>query len=176
MAKIEKVFVRSAYNYDRSEVSRETGSVNEMEDMCKQSFKDECDINTIVKRFNVTGLLPQSAKVPRYDLFENVIDFHTAMNAIAEARESFDMLPAEVRAKFQNDPGKFVDFCSKKENLPEMRKLGLAIPEVLADNDPAADVPPKKESGDVDKRGSDKGGAVKDAKASGAAGEAAKGE
>ena len=37
-------------------------------------------------------------------------------------------MPADVRARFNNDPALFVDFCSDEANLDEMRKLGLAVP------------------------------------------------
>lgn len=92
----------------------------------KQSFKEECDINTIVKRFGVTGVLPSSVRMPTYGDFTDVGDFREAMEAIRTANESFAEMPSEVRERFQNDPAKFVDFCSDEKNLPEARKLGLA--------------------------------------------------
>ena len=49
------------------------------------------------------------------------------MNMIARAHESFDALPADVRARFGNDPGAFVEFCSDEKNLPAMREMGLAV-------------------------------------------------
>lgn len=95
--------------------------------LTQQSSKDEADINTIVKRFLKTGVLPQGAENPRYIEFNEVFDFQTAMNAVVAAERSFMAMPAEVRERFGNNPAKFVEFCSDKENLPEMRKLGLAI-------------------------------------------------
>lgn len=141
------VFVRSPFNYDADEVSRETGTDCSVEEsMTQQSFKEECDINTIVKRFGVTGMMPQNVVPPTYQTFTGVIDYHTAMNAIAKARESFDQMSAEVRAKFQNDPQKFVEFCSNKDNLAEMRKMGLAMPEVVVDNVATSSVSTKEKS------------------------------
>lgn len=171
MTKFKGPFVRSAYNYDRDAVSRETAVLPDMDDMCQQSFKDECDINTIVRRFRVTGNLPTGVVAPTYGLFEDIFDFHSAMNAVAAARESFEAMPAEVRAKFQNDPGKFVEFCSNKENLAEMRKLGLALPEEISDNTPAPDVARKEKAneGVVTK------GAAGSSEASEGSGEVAKG-
>lgn len=135
---MRNIFVRSPYNYDADLVSRET-SVNcdESEDMTQQSFKEECDINTLVRRFGITGLMPQNMVPPTFQMFEDVFDFHSAMNAIAEARESFDALPAETRYKFQNDPQKFVEFCADPKNVDEMVEMGLAIARPVADNTPA---------------------------------------
>lgn len=131
---MRNVFVRTPYNYDVEAVSRETGILEEMESMTNQSFKEECDINTIVRRFGVTGQVPAGIRVPTYQMFEDIFDFHSAMNTIAEARESFDQLPATVRRRFENDPQKFVAFCADPKNLPEMRKMGLAIPEAEPQN------------------------------------------
>jgi len=37
-------------------------------------------------------------------------------------------LPAETRAFFQNDPFKFVEYCSNPENIEVLREMGLAEP------------------------------------------------
>lgn len=132
--KVQGPFVRSENNYDREKASAASAVRTSGKSRTKQAFKEECDINTIVRRFGITGRLPEGVRPPTYGDFTNIGSFHEAMNAIAGARESFDKMPAEVRARFQNDPSAFVDFCSKEENLPEMRKLGLAVPA-----DPAKD-------------------------------------
>jgi len=121
-------FVRSAFNYDTDAASAESGLVCEDKSLAKQSFADECDINTIVKRFNLTGQLPENVRPPSYADFDDVMDYHSAMNAVRAAEESFYAMPADLRFRFNNDPGAFVDFCSDRENLDEMRKLGLAVP------------------------------------------------
>jgi len=102
-----------------------------------QSQKDEANINNIVRNFGVTGKLPVSVRVPTYGDFSVVDDYQSALNAIQEARDSFAAMPADVRSRFDNDPGRFVDFCSDSSNLEEMRKLGLAIPAASPDVPPA---------------------------------------
>lgn len=122
-------FVRDPYNYDAHAVSRETGLSCEGDPgVTHQSFAEECDINTIVRRFGLSGELPEAVRMPTYADFTHVSDFHSAMNAIAAAKESFETLPAEVRARFNNDPGAFVDFCSDERNRPEAEKLGMVAP------------------------------------------------
>lgn len=93
--------------------------------MTKQSFKEECDINTIVRRFGLSGELPQGLVMPTYQDFEGVFDFQTAMNALIEAEDKFMQMPAHVRARFGNDPHEFVKFCSDEKNREEAAKLGL---------------------------------------------------
>lgn len=129
---VDMPFIRSAYNYDRYEASNESGLRCEDDTLAQQSFKDECDINTIVRRFGVTGQHPSGVRMPTYGDFTNVVDFHSAMNAVAQAKESFDAMPAEVRARFNNDPAQFVEFCSKEENKDEAVKLGLVDPAAVA--------------------------------------------
>lgn len=95
----------------------------------QQSFGEECDINTIVRRFGVTGVLPQGPSVPTYGDFCEVGNFQEAMAVVVRARESFAALPAEVRSRFQNDPGEFVDFCADESNFDEAARLGIVLPE-----------------------------------------------
>lgn len=121
------VFVRSPYNYDRDAVSDETGLRCEDASLTKQSFKDEADINFIVRQFGLTGQLPDNVRIPEYRDYDTVMDYHSAMNAVRDANVSFMQLPGELRARFHNDPQAFLAFCSDPSNGPEAVKLGLAI-------------------------------------------------
>lgn len=125
-------FIRTAYNYDMNAASDEAGLMCLDPSLAKQSFAEEADINTIVRRFNITGELPVGVRMPTYGDFDTVSDFQEAMNAIALAREAFDRMPAEVRARFNNDPQKFVEFTSDDNNIEEARKLGLVPAAELA--------------------------------------------
>lgn len=134
---MQKVEVRALYNYDADEVSYRTGYVETMESKTIQSQKDEADINNIVRMFGVTGRLPESVRVPTYGDFSLVDDYRSAIEAVREAEASFMAMPADTRARFQNDPQQFLDFCTDPSNLEEMRKMGLATQAVV----PASDAP-----------------------------------
>lgn len=121
--------IRSAYGYDRNAASADSGLLCEDESLAIQSAKEECDINTLVRRFGITGQLPQGVRMPTYGDFTSVGDFRDAQDALISARESFMALPADVRRRFDNDAGLFVDFCSDPNNLEECRKMGLAPPQ-----------------------------------------------
>jgi len=131
---VTKVFVRNEYNYDMDEASVEAGLECKDDSLAVQSQRDEADINTIVRRFGLSGELPQGVRAPTYGDFEDIVDFQSAMNAVRGAEESFMAMPAEVRSRFGNDPQAFVEFCSDEANLDEMRKLGLAIPAKVEDS------------------------------------------
>ncbi|AXL15257.1 internal scaffolding protein [Microviridae sp.] len=98
------------------------------ESRARQSMKDECDINNIMKRYQKTGLISHLKTYQgQYGEFAD-INFHEAMNAVASAQSMFETVPSRIRALFNNDPGRFIEFATDPANLPELRKLGLAPP------------------------------------------------
>ena len=130
-----KVLVRAgamfgATNYDVDAVSDATGvDCTGSEDFTQQQFKDECDINTIVRRFGLTGELPESLDMPRSgDFVSDISDFQSAMELITHAQQEFMTVPAEIRARFHNDPGELISFLDDPANRDEAVKLGLVKP------------------------------------------------
>jgi len=107
------------------------------------SLREESDINTIVRRFGLTGRMPSDIRLPTYQNFLDAPDdYRGALDAIRAADASFNRLPAAVRARFENDPAQFVDFCSDPANLPALQEMGLAPKPVrVAEADPE---PPAK--------------------------------
>lgn len=122
----EPAFVRSAENYDRDYVSQKSGlDFSKEESLTQQQFAEEADINTIVKRFGLTGEIPGDFQAPMSGDFEDVVDFHTAMNTVRTAQEEFMRLPAQLRFRFNNDPQRMMDFLEVPGNYEEGVKLGL---------------------------------------------------
>ncbi len=119
------VFLRTAYNYDKDAASNESGLACEEPSLAQQHFKDECDINNILRQFNITGLLPESPLSPRYGDFTGIGDYHTAMNRVFAAQDEFEALPAQIRARFGNDPAQLIEFLENSDNRPEAEELGL---------------------------------------------------
>lgn len=116
-----KIIKRSA----RIEHER-NGIVNDMPSKTKQEFADDANINVIIGRFVKTGALPLSTKVPRYLNLINTPNLQEAIHVMQTAEAHFMRLPAKVRKEFDNDPVKFADFASNKENLPKLIEWGLA--------------------------------------------------
>lgn len=121
------VTVRVPFRYDADAASLESGLSCPEPTRAQQQFKDEVDINTIARNFGMTGRLPENVRMPTYGDFEDVVDFRTALNAARRAAHSFMQMPAEVRARFSNDPQQFLAFCSDEANRAEAAKLGLVV-------------------------------------------------
>lgn len=121
-------FVRTAGNYDTDAVSAATALECQDPSRTRQDQKEEADINTIVRNFGVTGVLPATIKVPLQGDFSEVGDYRQALHSVMEAQASFMALPADVRKRFDHDPAAFVEFCMDPANLDAMRDMGLAVP------------------------------------------------
>ena len=131
----KKVFLRTAYNYDTSVASKESGlrCVPEGEDWTKiskawQSCKDECDINEILRRFGKTGLMPVNPLEGTYGDFSDATDYQTAMNALIASEREFDALPSNIRKHFNNDPYELVKFVENPDNFEKGVELGIFEP------------------------------------------------
>ena len=99
------------------------------ESMTKQSFRDEVNVNNIMRKYRESGLLTHvNEHQGRYGDFLSAPDYHTAMNSVVKAQEMFDELPADIRKQFANDPMLFLEYVQDPENEDGMRELGL-LPE-----------------------------------------------
>jgi len=119
------VFLRTPYNYDKDAASNESGLHCEDASLAQQHFKEECDINTILEKFNISGILPEQPLSPRYGDFTGIGDYHTALNRVIAAQDEFEALPAQIRARFNNDPAQLIEFLENSDNRPEAEQLGL---------------------------------------------------
>lgn len=122
----KSVSLRAFNSYDADVVSREAGiAIDPDESVVQQQFAEECDINTIVKRFGLTGELPNGVDMPLSGDFTGVTDFQTAMNLVRKSQESFLELPAHIRERFANDPARVMQFLDDPSNREEAINLGI---------------------------------------------------
>lgn len=94
--------------------------------LTKQSFTKECDINTIMAKYQKTGAIDHVNKHEGSYGFASSDDFQESLNIVARGQTMFDELPSSIRTKFENDPAKFLEFVQNPENIEEMREIGLA--------------------------------------------------
>lgn len=146
------VIVRSFHgipNYDPDELSQANGVLCDLEaDECQAQFADQCEINVIAGRYGLTGELPTPRRLAEYGDFTGVSDFHDALEQLRRAEESFEALPAAMRARFDNEPAQLWDFLQDPANDAEAVELGILLPSALPPApEPASEVPPPAPQG-----------------------------
>lgn len=146
----------SAYDYPEvykpSEPRFDPGS----DEVASQEFKDNLDPNSIMKRFATDGVAPIYRTGDLIDVNVddlNASDFESALNIIADAKESFEALPSEIRERFGNNPAKFLRSMEDPRFLEESYTLGLrerpapVAPVVPVDPGPKGGQPPVPPAG-----------------------------
>lgn len=103
---------KAAADYDPREVSRDNVHDTGPESIVQQHLRDEVDINTIVRRFGITGSMPFGAAQPMYADFTGITDYESAVALVRNVDQRFAHLPAELREKFRNNPGELVKFAA----------------------------------------------------------------
>lgn len=97
--------------------------------MTKQSFVEECDINTIVERYERLGGIGTPEEVQRREAafgdFSGVTDYMDAQNRVLAAREAFAGLSARIRDRFQNSIPAVLEFLGDERNRQEAVDLGI---------------------------------------------------
>lgn len=107
------------------------GMVFEKPSRTKQSFAEDCDLNRIMERYALPEAFAYAQAVkngsqPIYDDFTTVSDYQEAMNTVLAAQEQFESMPSNVRAYFDNDPVKMLQFVQEPEkNYEKGVELGL---------------------------------------------------
>lgn len=104
------------------------------ENKTRQEFKEDCDINLVLKRYKTKGILPIVTKAEaRYGDLTGV-DFQKAQDVILSANSAYMALPAKIRRRFK-DAGEFLSFLDDPENVDELVSLGLATRREAAELD-----------------------------------------
>lgn len=104
-----------------------------------QSFRDESNINNIMKKYDKTQVLydprQQSFRQPQFGDFSEIPNFQEVRNLMIEADEAFLTLPSRVREKFGNDVEKMIAWLKDENNRDEAIEIGLIEKEVLKNNE-----------------------------------------
>lgn len=93
--------------------------------LTKQSEAEACDINAIMARYVNTGVIEHVRENP--GAFRDLpmqVEYHDACNLVKAAESSFALLPAEIRAQFDNSPVKFLQFADASDQ-DVLERLGI---------------------------------------------------
>lgn len=111
-------------------VDLKTGELVKEPSMTKQAFKDECDINNIVRKFEATGILDHVNQAAARGLYQDLpsgLDLQAGLEMIRQAEEAFMALPAAARAEFDNDPVLFVEAFNNPTEAQQERFIALGL-------------------------------------------------
>lgn len=113
--------------YDFQKRSDDAGlSFEGTEVLTRQEFVSQVNISNIIKKYVRNGVNPfcitQDAK---YGDFTNIPSYQEALELVCAAEDHFLRFPADVRAMFDNDPGKYIDFLNNPENREKAIQLGF---------------------------------------------------
>lgn len=104
-------------------------TINEETTRTQQQFKDQCDVNNIMKKYRLTGELNHINK--KQGIYADLSDsptYQAALEIIIKAENTFSELSSDVRKRFNNDPHEMISFLENPQNNEEAIKLGLKIP------------------------------------------------
>ena len=98
------------------------------ESQVQQQFKNECDINYIVKRFLQTGQFVNMRRPEEYSFGDFTgLDYRTALDFVRSANEQFNTLDSHIRERFANNPYNLLQFLENPANREEAERLGLIV-------------------------------------------------
>lgn len=92
-----------------------------------QQYKDECNIDYILKSFRADGRVPNMKLAAVGGDFSDIGDFSRCLERINRAKDEFAALPSDIRDRFGNDPSSYVDFVLDPANTEECIRLGLKV-------------------------------------------------
>lgn len=121
MKKSNVIKFRTAYNKPVFKPFHTTGS-----SLTEQQWKDHNNVSVLMQTYTQTKdpSIFQRTKA-FYGDYTNIGDYESCLNQVIEAKESFDSLPSDLRAKFRNDPRKFYEFVTDPANQDKLQDIGL---------------------------------------------------
>lgn len=110
-------------------------------------FIAECDVNNIVAKYKRDGVIHHVTKArERFGDFSQYAGLADTYAPVLQANSAFELLPAELRSKFDNSVEGFLRFIDDPDNFQECVSLGIydALPkaEPVATPSSASPAPP----------------------------------
>jgi len=94
--------------------------------LTKQSFREECDINTIMKQYRATGIIGHVAqRDPVFLDIPDIPDYQAALNQVRAAEAAFEGLPSAIRERYENDPGRLLDALGNEGERVFLQEHGI---------------------------------------------------
>ena len=114
------------------------------ESRTQQHFKNECDPNQIMKRFQQTGIITHVNQMPPSIGGVTGQTFTEAMFTVKAAEAEFMRLNSTIRAHFENSTSNYLDAIHDPSRVDELCEIGLLVkpePEIVAPTVQEPEVP-----------------------------------
>lgn len=125
----QTIQIKTRYTHKKAKPTSFSKTDNSSVSKTQQHFREDCNINSIIKKYNTSGLLTDPAVVPTRQPMTGdmtgVVDFHTMQNKMIEMRQYFKSIPAIIRKRFGNDPDQLLAWINNPDNKSEAIELGL---------------------------------------------------
>lgn len=108
--KFKTRFTATRFSQDPN-VHADTGEI--CKSLTRQEHKEECDINSILAKYERTGELPPGRQ-PRY-VHCDALTFQESLAIVQRAEDAFNELPARIRDQYGNDPVRFLEAFEKRD-------------------------------------------------------------
>lgn len=113
---------------------RRVATENTESSMTDQSFKKDCDVNTVIARFKKTGQITHLARTQGvYADLSETKDLLSSIMEVQRANDAFMTLPSQLRAKLNNSPADFIEWINDPKNDEEAIKYGLKSRSVISE-------------------------------------------
>lgn len=109
------------------------------EDLCQQHFQQEVDINSIIAKYNQTGVISHVSKArEQYGEFRDLADQLPDLAKVTAAQQAFEQLPSTIRTHVGNSLQGFLEFVNDKKNDELLAKWGIIDAPPPSSKDPTA--------------------------------------
>lgn len=106
-------------------IVRRQSFFSDLPSLTQQQFLEESDINNIIARYRLQGVVNSSGRQPMYGDFTNLPSYQEALDIVNRGADIFMSLSSDIRGRFDNDPSKFLEFANDKSNVDDLIKWGL---------------------------------------------------
>lgn len=110
----------------RNVIGKKPGIIISTPSRTKQAFREECDINRIMARYELTGQIDHvSRAMPQYGDFSQFADYQTMLGKVNQATEAFNALPSDLRKELNYRPENLFNWIRDPKNRDKAVKYGL---------------------------------------------------
>lgn len=93
--------------------------------LTQQHMAPATEIDSIMGRYYASGEMPRAKQLAEYGDFDDSMDLQDMLYQLSRGQQAFSQVPSGIRAKFENNPGIFLDWIHDEANYDEAAGLGL---------------------------------------------------